>query len=1080
MRKLKLLLLMIPLSLAHLGFSQMRTISGTVKSGADGITMPGVSVFAKGTTIGTISDINGKYSLDVPKDKNIVVFSFIGFKTREVTLGTSNSYDVTIEEDVLKLNEVVVTALGIKQEKKAIGYSSQNVTGDAITKAGQTNALSALSGKVAGLQVTNSSGTPGSSVALRLRGATSITGDNNPLIIVDGVALDNTHGQSGNPDNGDNNYLQSVNNSNRAVDINPDDIESINVLKGPTAAALYGNAASNGVIVITTKKGGKKVGGGVNVTYGLDLTWETINKIPDLQNEFVKGSQGKYSSYESGGSGSWGPRADTTFWNPSNSTPFNQYGQMISASQADTTLGAIKLTPYDNVDQLFRIGSSLTHNLSFSGGNDNSSYRFSASAMNQKGIVPLSSFKRYSAKIAGSSNITEKLSASASFTYTNSGGNRVQQGSNLSGLMLNVLRTPISFDNSNGSSNPYDQSAYIFDDGTQRNYRGGGGYDNPYWTINQNPFKDEVNRLFGFTQLDYKFTPWLSATYRVGTDFYADRRKQNFAINSKALTQGQIFQQDYFYRHLNSDLLLTASGSLNENFKGSLTLGNNLFNRYRQNLYVEGTGLLVSNFYNFSNAANVLTREEVIRYRTSAYFAQGQLSYKDMLYLNVTGRNEKSSALPQNNNSFFYPSFSLGWIFTESLGLTDSPTFPYGKLRASYASVGKDGSEYILANTYEQPAFADGWTSGISFPINGVIAYTSDQYLKVPSIKPENTKSFEIGADLKFFNNRLGLDFTYYDSKSKDLILSIPVPASSGYQFQYANAASMTNKGIEIIAYIKPIVKKNFEWEIAVNWSKNKNEVTELANGVPELLLGGFEGSAIYAVKGKAYGQIYGSRWLRDSNGNVIIEDDPNSDNLGYPIQDAQVGVIGDVNADWTGGFRNTFSIKNWSFSALIDIKQGGDIWNGTKGALTFFGRSAITGDRGDSTVFEGVLGHIDPDGNLITNGDVNGEKVVKDQTYYQGIGSGFNGPTEQFIEDGSYIKLREVNIGYSFPTKLVEKTIFNSLSFAVIGRNLFTSTKYTGVDPETSLTGSENSLGLDYFNMPSTRSIGFSIKLGI
>ncbi|MBL0139482.1 MAG: SusC/RagA family TonB-linked outer membrane protein [Bacteroidetes bacterium] len=1072
MRKTLTLFALLLALVSNKASAQDRTITGKVTSSEDNLTVPGVSVVVAGTTIGTSTDIDGNFKITVPGTAKTLRFSGIGMKTKDVTLGASNVVDVVLDADVMKLDEVVVSAIGIKQEKKAVGYSTQTVNGESLTKAGQTNTLSALSGKVSGLQVTQSAGTPGASVNIRLRGAASITGSNDPLIIVDGVPIDNSHEASGNPDNGDNNYLEAVNNSNRAVDINPDDIESINVLKGPSATALYGINAANGAIVITTKRGAKKVGGGVNVIIGTKLNWSEVNKLPEQQNKFVKGTGGAYRSYENSASGSWGPSVDTTYWNPAAATPFNQYGQMIGATEAASTPGAIKMTPYDNLGDFFRTGFSMENNISVSGGTDASTFRVSFSRLKDEGIVPLSNFNRYTLSLGGASNITSKLSATGSITYSKSGGRRVQQGSNLSGLMLDLLRTPISFDNSGGYSDPEAAGAYILADGTQRNYRGGAGYDNPYWTINQNPFNDDVNRMYGSVQGDYKATSWLSLTYRIGSDFYSDRRKQVFALGSRAVPDGQIFHQDIFYRHINSDLLATISGKLTDDLTGSILVGNNFFSSYKENLFVQGDILNFTNFQNISVASNVLTRESINRYRTRAYYAQGKLSYKDYLFLDLTGRSEASSTLPSDKRTFFYPSASLGWVFTDALNMHNK-VLPFGKLRVSYAIVGKDAPIYALKNYYTSGFFADGWTAGISFPLDGLAGYTSDNTLGNPNLKPEKTKSFEIGADLKFLDNRIGLDFTYYSSKSEDQILAVPIAGSTGYQYQIKNAGSMENKGMEIMMYLTPVKTKSFTWDITLNWAQNKNKVVSLADGIKDVFLGGFEGSAIYAVVGEPYGQMYGGRWLRDGNGNIVINEAD-----GLPIQDPTVGVIGDPNPDWTGGITNTFTYKGISLSALIDIKQGGIIWNGTRGALNNFGMTKETETRGETKVFEGVRGYYDTNGNLVITGDANNVPVVLDQSYYQGIGTGFAGPAEQFVEDGSYVKLREISLGYSLDKKWLKKTPFGSIDISLIGRNLWLQTDYKGVDPETSLTGSGNSLGMDYFNMPNTRSYGVSIRV--
>ncbi|MBS1659056.1 MAG: SusC/RagA family TonB-linked outer membrane protein [Bacteroidetes bacterium] len=1075
--------------------AQNRAITGTVKD-PNGDAIIGASVIVKGTTTGTYSDENGNYTLSVPSNATTLIFKYLGFKTQEVALTASNVVNVTLEEDVLGLDEVVVTAIGISSEKKKLAYAVQDVSGEQITAAGNNNTMQSLGGKVAGLKVISASGAPGSSVYMQLRGTTSITGDNQPLFVVDGVPLDNSYNYSGNPDNVgaliNNNLLESVNNSNRAIDINPDDVASITVLKGPAATALYGIRAAHGAIIITTKKGGAAgTGKGIHATYSSTFTYEEVNKLPDLQNEYVKGTGDALRSYESSSSGSWGPAVHDEngtlqlYWDPAQATNFNQYGQLVQTTNPDTFGHAlIPFTPYDNADQFFRKGHTFENNIALSGGGDNGGFRLSFGALNQDGIVPLSTFDRYTAKLAGETQLSSKFNIGGSVTYIKSGGNRVQQGSNLSGLMLDLLRTPISFDNSNGSDDPTDPSAYILADGTQRNYRGGVGYDNPYWTINQNPFVDDVNRVYGYGEVGYSPWTWLKLTERLGNDFYSDRRNQHFAVGSRAIPDGQIFTQDYFYRHFNNDVLATATKDFSDKFSASLTVGNNVFSQYTEQVYVQGDNLNIPDFYNMSNASNVLSRNSVGRYRTYAFYGSLDLGIANQLYLTVTARNEWSSTLPQDNNSFFYPSVAASWVFTEPLGLSNSKAFPYGKLRASWAQVGNDAPIYVLGTYFSQVTAADGWTSGIAYPLpdrdgNQTTSYGYSATLGNPNLKPEKVTSWEVGADLRFVNNKIGLDVTYYESKSEDQIVPAPIAGSTGFQQQYLNSGSIKNSGFEVALNLTPVKTKDWKWDIGVNWSTNKSEVLSLAEGVDILFLGGFEGSAIYAVQGQPYGTIYGGRWLRDASGAIVIGQD------GYPIPDAQIGVIGDVNPDWISGINTTVSWKGLSLYALFDIRQGGDIWNGTRGALTFFGRTDNTLDRGTTTTFEGNVGVFDQDGNLLY--DANGFPQTEgknttvatlDQAWYQGNGGGFGPVTEQFIEDGSYVKLKEVSLTYSISPKALERTPIAGLDISLIGRNLWLQTDYKGVDPETSLTGANNSQGMDYFNMPGTRSYGLNVRL--
>jgi outer membrane receptor protein involved in Fe transport len=550
------------------------------------------------------------------------------------------------------------------------------------------------------------------------------------------------------------------------------------------------------------------------------------------------------------------------------------------------------------------------------------------------------------------------------------------------------------------------------------------------------------------------------------------------------LPSGQTSEQDYFFRSVNNDLFATASKSFSDNFAGSLTIGNNIFSRYQQQVYVQGDELILPDFYNISNAAVVLSRNLIDRYRTYAFYGSLDLSLANMLYLTLTGRNEHSSTLPPENNSFFYPSVSASFVFTEPLGLSNSKILPYGKIRASWAQVGNDAPTYALENYFTQTVAADGWTTGIAFPLpdpNGTptTAYTYGVTLGNTLLKPEKVTSFEVGAELRFVQNRIGLDVTYYNSKSDDQIVPAPIAGSTGFQQQFVNSGSIQNTGWEIALNLTPLRSKSFRWDVGLNWSTNKSEVLSLANGVDVLFLGGFEGSAIYAVVGEQYGSIYGGQWLRDEEGNIVIENDPDSDSYGYPIADAQVGVIGDVNPDWIAGLNTTLSWKGFSVYGLLDIRQGGDIWNGTKGALTFFGRAEDTESRGEMTTFEGVQGHVDElTGALISEGTTNTVEVPLDQAWYQGNGGGFGSVSEHFVEDGSYIKLKELSVTYSLNPKWLVKTPVAGIDISLIGRNLWLSTDYSGVDPETSLTGANNSQGMDYFNMPGTRSYGLNLRL--
>lgn len=1066
--------------------AQGKVVTGTVTGATDGEPLPGVTVIEKGTTNGVFTNDEGKYRITVSEGATALVFRFVGMKTTEVEI-SGNSADVALEEDELLLDEVVVTALGIKQEKKQLGYAVQSVGGDAISQSGETNLINGLAGKVAGVQVINSSGAPGSSAFIKIRGNASILGANQPLIVVDGVPVDNSQLTSGNPDDGANNLLSSVSLSNRGIDLNPDDIEDVSILKGPSASALYGIAAANGAIVITTKKGGATEGKSVNVSFNSSIAFDNVNALPRLQDQYIQGTgwfdpAPTWYGPEFGWATSWGPRGDTMAWDGS-TYDYDSRGRLVSQNDPSAQT---PFTPYDNMGSFFQTGVTTTNNIALSGGNSGSTYRFSLGDLNQKGIIPNSKWRRTTVKLAGQAQLSPKFRTSGSVSYIKSGGSRVQQGSNVSGLMLGLLRTPISFDNANGSDDPAnDESAFIMPDGTQRNYRGGGGYDNPYWTVNQNPFTDDVNRMFGYADVSYDPAPWINVFYRLGTDFYSDRRRQVFEIGSRATPAGRIFEDQHFYRHINSDLWVTLNRDFSEDLSGTLLLGHNAYVENYQRLYTQGDGFTFPGFGQISNASSVLSRETTNNYRKSAIFASAKLAYKNYLFLELTGRNEWSSSLPIDGNAFFYPSANLGFVFTDAFGLADNKILPYGKLRFSYAQVGNDAPIYATTTTYESAAFGDGWTNGVAFPINGVSAFTRSGTLGNPGLKPEQTTSIEVGADLRFLKNRLGVDFTYYNATSVDQIFAVAVAASSGYRSFITNAGKVRNAGIELVLNATPVKTNDFRWDMLINFTRNRNTVEELAEGLDNIFLGGFAGSAVRNVAGQQFGQIQGGQWLRDDAGNVVVESDTNSFYYGYPLADPEEGVIGNPNPNFLLGFRNTLSWKGLSFSFLIDYRNGGQIWNGTQGALTYFGMSELTENRGDMTTFEGVKGTLDSDGNLQLqdqNGNTgtftNDVSVPLNEDWYTFNGGGFGEVTEPFIQDADFLKLREITISYRLPSSTLSSTFLKNVEIGVTGRNFLLWTPYEGIDPETNLMGANNAQGLDYFNMPNTQSWIANLKI--
>ncbi len=1070
MKKILLLIAFLTSGFILSSWAQERTISGTVTSSDDGSGLPGVSVLLKGTTTGTVTDADGNYRVTIPGDNAILVYSFVGYTTQEVTVGARSVIDIQMKFEVTELTELVVTAAGIEANKRELGYSIQNVSADEVRQANETNFVSALSGKVAGVQVTSSGGSPGAAAQIRIRGNKTVQGSNAPLFVIDGIPIDNsTFNTSDSPDD-DPSDLGSggVTNSNRAIDINPNDVESLTVLKGPAATVLYGIRAANGAVVITTKKGSRNQKAQVKYTFG--YTVDQVNKLPELQMEYAQGAVvNGVPTFQAAMTGStqrtsWGPRFSELSYSTTPSI-WDENGLIVPIN--DPTATGVTPKAYDHPDLFFRNGNTFNNNVSVQGGTDKVNYYFSVGRLDQTGIMPNSNFERTSIKLTTSYDIIENLTATVSSTYIKSGGKKVQNGSNTSGVMLGLLRTAPNFDNSAG---------YQFPDGTQRAYRGGSIYDNPFFTVNKNFATDEVNRLIGYAQLTYDPAPWLNFTYRVGTDTYGDDRIFRNAINSSTLQDGQVINQTIRSTDLNSDLLATIKGDVNESFTYNLTVGHNYYNKDVHINRIDGRGLVSDNFFNIAAAQSVTVSEGVNRKKLYGLYGTLTLNYASQFFINLSGRNDWSSTLPPENNSFFYPAASLGWDFTQTFGINSS-IFSYGKLRVSWGQVGNDPGFALTSNGFNQSQVIDGWTNpnGVLFPAFGVNSFNSNGRLGNTDLVAEITTTTEFGADLQFFDGRIGLDVTYFNAQTTNMILNITLPSASGFQQRAVNSAEVINKGIEAALTASVVDNGNFSYDAGINFTRIRNEVVKLAEGIEVLTIDPFGTQRV--VAGHPFGTFFGTRFLRDDQGRMVI--DPSN---GMPYEDPTEGVVGDPNPDFLLGFRNTFNFKGFTLSFLLDIREGGDVYNGTSGVLNNFGVSKQTLDRNERVIFEGVLGQTDEDGNVTPTNTPNNIEVVKGGTdggtnFYSNYG--FVGLTELTVQDGSWIRMRDISLSYNLPTSFLTKTPFSAANITLNARNLFLITDYTGIDPETNLTGdSSNVFGYDYFNNPNTRSYGLNVNL--
>lgn len=1036
---MKRVLLLFLASMFAVAFTQaQQTVKGTVTDAETGEVLEGVQVVVKGTTVGKFTASDGTYSLLLPAEGQVLVFTYVGKLKQEVPINGRSTIDLRMGDDILELEEVVVTAIGIEREKKSLGYAVQEVDGDALVNSQEVNLMNALSSKVAGLQVNSSNGMPGAGSYILLRGSTSFRDINQPLIVIDGVPIDNSTNYTGDPNNGSrNNNLQGVSNSNRGIDINPNDIQDVTVLKGPAAAALYGSRAANGAIMITTKRGGNQ-NGRMKVSLKSSLGFNQVNRLPEVQKTYAQGSQGRYNNRTSL---SWGPRIDTL------GTVINPVGEEVQAQA------------YDNdFMNFFETGTTWDNNVSFSGGSEDNSFYASLGNTRQTGIIPGTDFNRFSARFNAESRVARKLKARLFANYTNSGGSRIQQGSNLSNPLFTLWPAPASWDL---YGIPYETA-----DGRMQNYRN--FFDNPRWAVEKNPHTDEVNRFLGNMQLVYEPASWINVMYRIGTDFYSDRRKQVYAIGSwEANTIGRVYEEQLSNTEINSDLIVNLNKDWNEDINTTLTIGNNVNMQDFQRLFVQGDGLTIPGFYNLANATALITTEAITQARSVSAYFDARFSFRNYFFLSVTGRNDWSSTLPAESRSFFYPSVSAGFVLSDAFGFDQEGILPYAKIRASWAQTGNGAPAYSTQSVYLPSAPGDGWTNGVLFPLTGTIpGFTLASTIGNPNLTNELTEAVEVGLDLKFLQNRLGIDAAYYSQTSTNQIFSAQFSAAAGAVARVFQGGVIKNDGLEITAYGSPIKTADFKWDISANFTRNVSIVESIDENISQLPIAGFTAPQTVIAEGQPFGSIFGSGYQRDDNGNIMIDDDPTSAFYGYPLIDLNNKIIGNTQAAFLANLRNTFTYKGFSFSALLDFRKGGDIYAGTTRLLRLYGAAKETEDRTTPVVLEGVKA---------SDGGANDIAVPLNQTYYQIIISNLD---EANVFDASWVRLREISLSYTLPRSILDGSPFSALTIAASGRNLWLSTAYPNFDPEVSLTGANFGQGLEYMSPPNTKGYTFSINL--
>jgi TonB-linked SusC/RagA family outer membrane protein len=1057
--------------------AQQRIVTGTVTDRADSQPIPGVSVRIRGTASGTSTGPDGKYRLPITTDNGVLEFSSIGYTTVSVTLGASNVVNAVLESSDRELSEIVVTANAIRREKRTLGYSAPTLNNEELTQGQQPNVINSLAGKVAGVNITTTSNSPGASSRVVLRGGSSIAGNNQALIVVDGVPIDNSSVIGGGSS------LSSVDFGNRGNDINPEDIQSVTVLKGPAAAALYGSRASNGALIITTKSG-KQGAEKMEITFSSSNSFSSVLKLPDLQNEY---GQGYYTNIDAAGNASYSndPKENWSWGAPFNGA-VQPWGQQIDGVRLTKPYQAVE----NNVRDFFNTGFSTDNNLSFSGGGEKTTFFLGLNSLNSNSIFPGNKdvYDRYSVRFNGTAEFTNKFTAGVSFNYSRINSNQVAGGQGGGSVYNNVLQTPrdIPLTELKDLENKYYGYGYTDANGIRHDDRYGyyGAYTmNPYWVLeNYNNF-NEVSRITGNFNIGYKPFTWLDIKERIGIDTYTDRRRQespkynflpadeagNYSASANAATSNGTYQIDQFnVSELVHDLMVTASHKFNDEFEGSLMVGNNIRQRNTttnsQATNASG-GLVVPGWYNLANSngpVNVIS-DNLSRRRLIGLYADLNISYRNMLFFEATARNDWSSTLPPANRSFFYPSASLSFLFSELLKENAAFGFlSYGKLRTSFAQVGNDTDPYQLMTTFSRAEIFGGFGS-TTFPFGNVPGLMAGSTIGNPDLKPEKTGSFEVGTELGFFNNRLSVDFSYYANNSRNQILSIPIPASTGFGFSVVNAGEIRNRGVELSLRGTAIKTKKFSLELFGTYTKNSSLVVSLLPGIDQVTIGGYSGMSIVAAVGRPYGEFYAVDNLRDAEGRTIVDQQ-----TGLPQQTATAQYLGSYNPKYQASLGTNIKYGNFSLSALFDTKHGGVFYSRTRDITGFNGTSAESGGQRIGVIFPNSV-YLNAQNNSI----VNTSSTYNKQDYYSDLVAG------QHIVDASFVKLRSLSISYRFAKGALGKTPFGALNIGVFGNNLFIWTPSSNqfADPEVNSAGAGNAQGFDYTAQPSVRNYGINIS---
>jgi len=1093
------------------------TVRGTVTDAESGESLPGVNVALLGTQQGAATNAEGQFRITgVSPDTYTLRATFVGYQTREreitVRPGETTVVNVQMVPGGVDLEGVTVTALGQERNRDQLGASQSSVEGEELAESGSAQVIESLSAKASGLNISNTGGDPGAGASIVIRGRNTIQGDNQPLIVVDGTPISNeTFGEG----------VGGVTQQSRLNDINPNDIASVEVLKGAAAAGLWGSRAQNGVILIETKSG--SASDETQVTFESKLTADVQSRSVDLQEEYGRGFFGIFEFTPTAGF-SWGDRISDREGGEDDfvgdlvavgEQTGREYRVIPDGDASNPHGGKNSRQTFDHSEGLFDTGLRTENSLSISGGGDRTTYYLSGSYTGQDGILPgNSNYQRTTLRVKAEREVASDLTVTGNANFIRSASDRVQDGSNVSGLLLAGYRTPPDFSNE-------DYTVTVFPEGRDgpaienlhRAYRASGigsdgpVYDNPLWTANKITNTTLLNRTQGNVEANYEPLSWLSLTSRVGLDTYQDRRQEKFPIRNATVPDGQATEQSISETRINVDVQGTARQALSDDITGELTIGGQ-FNHQE----FDNVGGSLNNFSNpidfrsLSNAVSenvsAFTNQEV--QRTLGVFAEANLDLYNQLFVTLRGRADQSSTFgPEAEDVYYSPSAQVNWHLHKTL-FPDVDVLSFAALRGSFGQVGREPQPYQAFTTFTGGSFFDGFT-GTTLQAEGYAGgFERSNNLGNTAIEAEQTTEYEGGLDLRFFDDRLSLSGTYYWQETDGAIFPVDVAPSSGFTSRSNNAAVIRNRGVEADIEIQWPEVGEFSWTTDARWWTNLNTVESLS-GVSEVALGGFTSATSSLIEGEEYGVFFGNRWARESFSEVGPNETVGNNGLildenGFPRQANTQGKIGNPNPDWRANIGNTLRYGDLSLRFLFDFKIGGEVWNGTAGALKFFGRleeqaqtTTVSAERAQNlpTYSGATIAQLEPaagdiqqndDGSYTFRGEVRdfggGEVALWQNYYWSGPGSGFTGPAEPNIEDGDYVKLREVTLSYSLNGGYLQGTGVESIDLRATGRNLLIFSPYSGVDPEINLLGPSNATGLDYFNNPTTRSYQFSVRL--